>query len=313
MLRGALPDTPQGRALQRVRLDPGGEAEVAYALDPHALRARRVVTEYARDYRDAPDGWIPGTVDIVTPTMTVEAKFGAVPVDPPRGNPQQWFAAVARWCSGEGVRALHLVQAFASGALRHRVYTPTTGDLVQWAKWIATVQERVMRDRAAVVGGGAPRLIYGTHCGYCPARHICPAVSEHETRDNPADRYLVTGYVLARARAHHAAAKAALGDSERVADDGRRIVPRTRYRRELVSLEAALAAFPGLGRVTTRVLTMAAIDEWAERWGAGDTLADKRSAVNDALEEAGAITWTATTVYEEQSGKDEQSCSSDDA
>lgn len=298
LVSGNLPDTPRGRWLRRKRLPRYTRGEVAYAIDPRKMTARELHTEYARDYRDARPGELCLTVDLEADDgETAELKTGAAPVDAPRKNRQIQAAGVARWLAGGGVVRLRLIQAYENETGWQSCYWPDVGVLARWFRELCDILARVERARA--VADPREHLRLGSHCGYCDAYQVCPAITDDCGRDTVADRYLVA---IARART----AKKALEESagklagrEHVAEDGRVLRPTVTWRRTL-DAEAAIAALPELARYATRSLTVAALHEYADgRADLGRYKKDRRRAVEQMLDDAGALRTMPTHGYEE--------------
>ncbi len=304
LVSGRLPDTSRGRALAHVRIPRGAVAELATALDPGGCSARTLSPPHPRDYSECTEGEIPGTGDWSVAGERGELKTGAVMVEPPQRNRQMWHAALTTfWMSGERP-LLRLIHAFPpdkqgrSKAIEWH-HKPTVGEVLQWHGEIERTVARVHAGREAKERGERIPLVLGDHCGLCDAVLQCSAIGEAVGHGNAASRAL-TARARRIAAQHEERLANALLMGEEHTEDGRTLVPITKYRRQ-IDTEAALSRLPGLGIFATTKVTAGDLDRYAlSREDLGRTIKDRKKALEQLLEDASGLTWTTTTRHEEQ-------------
>lgn len=317
IIDGVLPDTPRGRAIARLDIAVSdARSEVAYAVNLERFEGRELRCQFPRDYSDCRDGEIPGTADIVMGAEHIELKTGYVDVRGPWGEVkadggrrwyptrQQLHGALARWfLDSRDIVRLRLVHARPPDRAGRSfaiapVYTPSVGELMLWRDDLMRIMERVHRASELAAAGDRVPLVLGEHCGCCSARTVCPAIGDNLGHANAADAALAARAAMKRARTEVQFRNAMLMGEE-VAEDGRTLAPVTTYAR-CIDSERAMQALPGLRNIVTLVVTATDVDEYARgREDLGKYHTARRRAVNEILEEGGALTWTASTTHKE--------------
>ncbi len=155
------------------------QLEQAVALGPNADHAVLLPkTARHRDYSAAPEGYIPGTADVVAAVVNEETvavtdwKTGStMPTDPER-NPQLRFHALAQALVHKATAVdVQIGYINHSGEIHASSFRFEAKDLARMAAGFRHLIERVNEARNA----GDPTLVVGGHCVYCPAFFHCPA------------------------------------------------------------------------------------------------------------------------------------------